>query len=73
MGALADGRRRSYAAELPFDDDFDIRTHAARRLWRALNNRAAGPHSMNCRRNASGDWCWRFARSMREPMAAPVA
>jgi hypothetical protein len=33
----------SYAAELPFDDDFDIRTHAARRLWRALNNRAPGP------------------------------
>ena len=33
----------SYAAELPFDDDFDIRTYAARRLWRALNNRAAGP------------------------------
>jgi hypothetical protein len=33
----------SYAAELPFDDDFDIRTHAARRLWRALNNRALGP------------------------------
>ena len=28
---------------MPFDDDFDIRTHAARRLWRALNNRAAGP------------------------------
>jgi hypothetical protein len=33
----------SYAAELPFDDDFDVRTHAARRLWRALNGRAAGP------------------------------
>ena len=33
----------SYAAELLFDDDFDIRTHAARRLWPALNNRAAGP------------------------------
>ena len=33
----------SYAAELPFDDEFDIRTHAACRLWRALNNRAAGP------------------------------
>ncbi len=33
----------SYAAELPFDDDFEIRTHAARRLWRAFNGRAAGP------------------------------
>jgi hypothetical protein len=32
-----------YAAELPFDDDFEIRAHAARRLWRALNGRAAGP------------------------------
>jgi hypothetical protein len=32
-----------YAAELPFDDDFDIRAHAARRLWRALNGRVAGP------------------------------
>ena len=33
----------SYAAELPFDDDFDVRVHAARRFWRALNGRAAGP------------------------------
>jgi hypothetical protein len=33
----------SYAAELPFDDDFEIRTQAARRLWRAFNGRAAGP------------------------------
>jgi hypothetical protein len=32
----------SYAAELPFDDDFEIRTHAARRLWRAVNGRAVG-------------------------------
>jgi hypothetical protein len=32
-----------YAAELPLDGDFEIRTHAARRLWRALNGRAAGP------------------------------
>jgi hypothetical protein len=32
-----------YAVELPFDDDFEIRAHAARRLWRALNGRAAGP------------------------------
>jgi hypothetical protein len=32
-----------YAAELPFDEDFEIRAHAARRLWRALNGRPAGP------------------------------
>jgi hypothetical protein len=32
-----------YAAELPFDEDFEIRAHAAHRLWRALNGRAAGP------------------------------
>ena len=32
-----------YAAELPFDHDFEIRAHAARRLWRALNGRPAGP------------------------------
>jgi hypothetical protein len=33
----------TYAAELPFDADFEIRAHAARRLWRTLNERAAGP------------------------------
>jgi len=33
----------SYAVELPFDDVFDIRVHAARRLWRALNGRCPGP------------------------------
>lgn len=33
----------SYAAELPFDDNFDARACAARRLWRGLNDRAAGP------------------------------
>jgi hypothetical protein len=33
----------AYAAELPFDGDFEIRAHAARRLWRALNGRPAGP------------------------------
>jgi len=32
----------SYAVELPFDDAFDIRAHAAHRLWRALNGRSAG-------------------------------
>jgi hypothetical protein len=36
----------TYAAELLFDDDFDIRAHAARRLWRALKGRAAGPGSL---------------------------
>jgi hypothetical protein len=34
---------QAYAAELPFDGDFEIRAHAARRLWRALNGRSAGP------------------------------
>jgi len=33
----------AYAAELPFDENFEIRTHAARRLWRSLNGRHAGP------------------------------
>ncbi|WP_415026661.1 DUF2285 domain-containing protein [Bradyrhizobium sp.] len=33
----------SYAAELPFDGDFDERAYAARRLWRAMNGRAPGP------------------------------
>jgi hypothetical protein len=33
----------SYAAELPFDADFDIRAHAAHRLWRALNGLSVGP------------------------------
>nr|WP_249803761.1 DUF2285 domain-containing protein [Bradyrhizobium zhengyangense] len=33
----------SYVAELPFDDDFDARAYAARRLWRAMNGRAPGP------------------------------
>jgi Uncharacterized conserved protein (DUF2285) len=32
----------SYAAELPFDGDFDIRAHAAHRLWRALRGLSAG-------------------------------
>lgn len=32
-----------YAAELLFDEDFQIRAHAARRLWRTLNGRTAGP------------------------------
>jgi hypothetical protein len=33
----------AYAAELPFDDDFEIRAHAARRLFRTLCGRPAGP------------------------------
>ncbi|WP_346657230.1 DUF2285 domain-containing protein [Bradyrhizobium sp. BRP20] len=33
----------SYAAELPFDGDFDARAYAARRLWRAISGRAPGP------------------------------
>jgi hypothetical protein len=33
----------AYAAELPFDENFEIRGYAARRLWRVLNGRAAGP------------------------------
>ena len=33
----------TYAAKLPFDVDFEIRAHAARRLWRALKGRAVGP------------------------------
>jgi Uncharacterized conserved protein (DUF2285) len=34
---------KTYAVELPFDRDFEVRAHAARRLWRALNDRPAGP------------------------------
>ncbi|WP_247460634.1 DUF2285 domain-containing protein [Bradyrhizobium sp. 153] len=33
----------SYAAELPFDGNFDARAYAARRLWRAMDGRAPGP------------------------------
>ena len=32
-----------YAAQLPFDDVFELRAHAARRLWRALSGRPPGP------------------------------
>jgi hypothetical protein len=32
----------TYAAELALDRDFEIRAHAARRLWLALNGRPAG-------------------------------
>jgi Uncharacterized conserved protein (DUF2285) len=34
---------KTYAVELPFDRDFEFRAHAARRLWRTLNDRPAGP------------------------------
>jgi hypothetical protein len=37
---VADG---CYAAELVLDGDFEIRSHAAHRLWLALNGRPAGP------------------------------
>ena len=33
----------TYAVVLRFDRDFEVRAHAARRFWRALNGRAAGP------------------------------
>jgi hypothetical protein len=33
----------TYAAELPFDADFEVRSHASRRLWRAINGRPPGP------------------------------
>jgi hypothetical protein len=36
---------QAYAAELPFDENFEIRAHAARRLWRALNGGPTGPAS----------------------------
>ncbi|WP_431014827.1 DUF2285 domain-containing protein [Bradyrhizobium pachyrhizi] len=32
-----------YTAKLPFDADFEQRAYAARRLWRAMNGRTAGP------------------------------
>ncbi|APG09520.1 hypothetical protein BKD09_14345 [Bradyrhizobium japonicum] len=32
-----------YVAELPLDGDFDERAYAARRLWRAMKGRTAGP------------------------------
>jgi hypothetical protein len=32
-----------YAAQLPFDDLFELRAHAARRLWRALSGHRPGP------------------------------
>ena len=42
----------SYAAELPFDPDFDMRAHASHRLWRAIKDRAPGPpfHKLSAQR-----------------------
>jgi hypothetical protein len=38
--------------ELPLDDDFEMRAHAARRLWRALNGKPPGPafHTLSSQR-----------------------
>ncbi len=36
-----------YAVTLPMDDLLELRTHAARRLWRSLNGRAPGPDFRN--------------------------
>jgi hypothetical protein len=42
----------SYTAVLPLDSDFEVRAHAARRLWRAINGRAPGPafHELSSQR-----------------------
>jgi hypothetical protein len=42
----------AYAAELPLDPDFEIRAHASRRLWRAINGRPPGPpfHQLSAQR-----------------------
>ena len=42
----------SYAAELPFDPDFEIRAHSSHRLWRAINGRPPGPpfHQLSAQR-----------------------
>jgi hypothetical protein len=41
-----------YTAVLPLDTDFEVRAHAARRLWRAINGRAPGPafHELSAQR-----------------------
>ncbi|WP_349509932.1 DUF2285 domain-containing protein [Bradyrhizobium sp. LTSP857] len=41
-----------YTAVLPLDSDFEVRAHAARRLWRAINGRAPGPafHELSAQR-----------------------
>jgi hypothetical protein len=42
----------AYAAELPLDDSFADRAHAAQRFWRALNGRSPGPplHQLSAQR-----------------------
>jgi hypothetical protein len=42
----------SYAAVLPLDSDFEVRAHAAHRLWRAMNGRVPGPafHELSLQR-----------------------
>jgi hypothetical protein len=42
----------TYVVELPLDDDFEMRAHAARRLWRALNGKSPGPpfHTLSSQR-----------------------
>jgi hypothetical protein len=42
----------TYAVELPLDGDFEMRAHAAHRLWRALNGKASGPpfHTLSSQR-----------------------
>jgi Uncharacterized conserved protein (DUF2285) len=53
-----------YAAELPVDNDFEIRALATRQFWRALNRRSAGSPFMNCPHSVDSDWPWQCARSM---------
>lgn len=42
----------TYVVELPLDDDFEDRSYAAHRLWRALSVRAPGPpfHALSVQR-----------------------
>jgi hypothetical protein len=42
----------AYTAVLPLDSDFEVRAHAAHRLWRASNGRAPGPafHELSAQR-----------------------
>lgn len=39
----APGNAAPYTVRLPFDAFFELRAHAARRFWRALDGRAPGP------------------------------
>jgi T6SS, Transcription factor, DNA binding domain len=40
----------TWFAELPLDDDFEMRVHAARRIWRVLNGKPPGPHTLSSER-----------------------